>query len=549
MPKIPFWVFIILAAIHFTAVRVDVMDIDAAQYAEMSREMMESKNWLFLYDRGKDYLDKPPFLFWVSALSMKIFGVSNFAYKLPSILFAFLSWFATYRLARRLYNEQVGRMAALIVGCCQGMFLMTNDIRTDTILVSWTITAIWLLKEWDSTRKISWLLAGSAAIALGMMTKGPIALMMPVFCFASDWALKREWRKFVQPVYILSLLTIAALLIPMCIGLYQQYDLHPEKLMDGKTGTSGLKFFFWTQSFGRITGENTWDNGAPFGFLFENMLWSFLPWIVIFVIALVLAIVTLFRQRFRLAAHQEGITIGGFVLAYLALGSSSYQLPHYIFVAFPLAAIMVSRLLQDFFEGKFSLLYRILLPLQITISGLLLVAALLTFAFVFPGGAVTWIAWSLMVIIWLVLLFHKKVEGKILWSGAAAIMIANVFMTNHFYYKLLNYQAGSQLGRVIYEKNIPANKIAIAKLRDPLDAAHFYARRAMLRESDTLPVLRSGDYLAIGKEHLAEVYNAGYTADTVHHGSFYKVSELTPEFLNPATRQQALKQYYFLRIK
>ena len=180
MPKVPFWVFIVLAIVYFTSVRVDVMDIDASQYAEIAREMMESGSYLQVYDKGVDYLDKPPFLFWVSALSMKVFGVNNFGYKFPSIVFALWSLFATYRLARILYGESAGRMAALILGCCQGMFLWTNDIRTDTILMAWTITAIWLIKEWDVSGRIKYLLLGSGAIAFGMMTKGPVALMVPV---------------------------------------------------------------------------------------------------------------------------------------------------------------------------------------------------------------------------------------------------------------------------------------------------------------------------------------------------------------------------------
>ena len=146
MPRIPFWVFIVVALLHLSAVRVDIMDIDATQYAEISREMAESGNYLHLYDRGNDYLDKPPFLFWVSAASMSVFGVSNFGYKLPSILFALWAIYATYRLARLLYNEQIARMAALILGTCQGMFLMTKDIRTDTILMSCFITAVWMIK-------------------------------------------------------------------------------------------------------------------------------------------------------------------------------------------------------------------------------------------------------------------------------------------------------------------------------------------------------------------------------------------------------------------
>src|ERR1043165_8534837 len=105
MPKIPFWIFILITILYFTATRVDIMDIDAAQYAEISREMAQSGDYLHIYDRGHDYLDKPPFLFWVGAASINVFGVNNFGYKFPSILFALLAIYATYRLTRLLYNE------------------------------------------------------------------------------------------------------------------------------------------------------------------------------------------------------------------------------------------------------------------------------------------------------------------------------------------------------------------------------------------------------------------------------------------------------------
>lgn len=547
MPKVPFWVFIVLAMLYFTAARVDVMDVDAAQYAEMSREMAQTGSYLQVYDRGKDYLDKPPFLFWVSAASMTVFGVNNFAYKLPSILFAIWALFATYRLARLLYDERTGRMAALILGCCQGMFLMTNDIRTDTILMSWTITAIWLIKEWDITKKLYYLLFGAAAVAFGMMTKGPIALMVPVFCFASDWALKREWKKFIQPSYLLALLVIAVLLIPMCIGLYQQYDLHPEKVIDGETGTSGLRFFFWTQSFGRITGENTWDNGAPFSFLFENMLWSFLPWILLFVVALVLNTVQLFQQKLRLKPQQEWITTGGFLLTYCSLASSHYQLPHYIFVAFPLAAIMVAKLLKDLFEGRYRGLCKAMNGVQIVISVLLLIAALLTFTVVFKGEAWTYIVWAAGAVLWCWLAFSQNVRSKMLWLSATAIIIANIFMTNHFYYNLLKYQAGSQLGRIIERENIPAARIKIVEVQDPFNSLSFYAKR-VIKRSDTLPDLRSGDYLVTSKDCIQDIGEQGLSATIVKQCQYFKVSELTPEFLNPASRAEALKVCYLIRI-
>ncbi len=549
MPKIPFWAFIILAAIHFTAVRVDVMDVDAAQYAEMSREMSVSGDYLHLYDRGKDYLDKPPFLFWASAVSMKVFGVNNFGYKLPSILFALWAIFALYRLAKLLYDEPTARMAAFILGCSQGMFLMTNDVRTDTILMSWVITAIWLIKEWEESGRLKYLLLGAAAISFGMMTKGPVALLVPVFAFASDWLLKRKWRQFFRREYLLALLVIAVLLIPMSVGLYQQFDLHPEKIIDGKTGTSGLRFFFWTQSFGRITGENTWDNGAPFSFLFENMLWSFLPWIVLFVVGFLVDIKELVRKRFRLSAGDEWLAAGGFLLSYLSLASSHYQLPHYIFVAFPFAALLVAKLLRQLANGHYRILKKVLQPVQTGISLLLLVAALLTFTFVFRTGIGWYVLWAVLLIIWLWVMLRKNVRGKIFWSGAMAIMIANIFMTNHFYYTLLHYQAGSRLGRIIRQKDIPASQIKMVDISDPLDAMHFYAQRAITQRMDTLPKIRKGDYWITSRDCILDAKERGFAVDLIDQFGYYKVSELTPEFLNPVTRPSSLKRYYFVRIK
>lgn len=546
MPKIPFWVFIILAIIHFSAIRVDVMDVDASQYAEISMGMMESGDYLHVYDRGRDYLDKPPFLFWVSALSMKIFGVNNFGYKLPSILFALWALFATYRLGRLLYGEAAGRMAALILGCCQGMFLMTNDIRTDTILMSWTITAIWLIREWEVSKRLQYLLLGAAAISFGMMTKGPIALMVPVFCFVSDWILKREWKSLFRPQYLLGLLVIAVLLIPMCIGLYEQFDMHPEKVIDGKTGTSGLRFFFWTQSFGRITGENIWSNGAPFSFLFENMLWSFLPWVLLFVLALILEVKQLIVQRFRISSKQEWLTTGGFILAYLSLGSSKYQLPHYIFVAFPLAALMVAKLLKYFFEGKYVSIYRFMKPVQMGLSSLLFVAAGLTFFFVFRGEVWVYIAWIISLAIWFILMLHLK-TARIFWSGVVAIMAANIILTNHFYHTLVSqYQVGSKLGHLIRAQGITPSQVSIVALEDPVEAVHFYANGIVGRKDSSL--VTSGEYLITDATFLPSLQQKGFRYEVLDAGEYFKVSELTPEFLNPATRSQAVRRYCFLRV-
>ncbi|MES2701941.1 MAG: glycosyltransferase family 39 protein [Bacteroidota bacterium] len=549
MPKVPFWIFILIGILYFTAARVDTMDIDASQYAEISRAMLQRGDYLHVYDRGFDYLDKPPMLFWVSALSMKVFGVNNFGFKLPSILFALWALFATYKLGKRLYDDTVGRMAALVLATCQGMFLMTNDIRCDTILMSWVVTAVWLIQEWVASRRLLYLLGGFAAVAFGMMTKGPIAMMVPVFCFATDWALKREWKNLFKPQYILGLVIVAVLLIPMSIGLYQQFDAHPEKVVNGNTNVSGLRFFYWSQSFGRITGESPWKNGAGIDFLLLNMLWSFLPWIVLFVVALLHNVVQLVRQRFRLVQGQEWVTTGGFLLSYLALGSSAYQLPHYIFIAFPFAAIITAKFIYDMAaKDLFPGYARFFTLFQPFIALILLIAVFVLISWFFPAGVLYMCVWVAGLIAWLYIAYRKNLRGKFFWLSAAAMIVANIFLNNHLYPTLLQYQAGSMSGRYMTEYKIPVQQVIRYKMDDPMNSVHFYAG-AVIPSTDTIPDLRGKQYVLTMDKGIGDLAAAGVPFDTVRKSKLFKVSELTPEFINTRTRAQATRNYYLLRLR
>lgn len=550
LPKIPFWIFILIAALYCSAARVDIMDIDAAQYAEMSREMLDSHNCLQLFDHGRDYLDKPPFLFWVSSLSMRVFGANNFGYRFPSILFALLALYATYRLARLLYDEATGRAAALVLGVCQGLFLMTNDVRTDTILMGWVITAIWCIKECELKRRWYFVLGGCLAIACGLMTKGPIALFVPVFAMGSDWVLKRKWKQLFSPWHLFDVVLIGVLLIPMSIGLYQQFDLHPEKLIDGRHGTSGLRFFYWSQSFGRITGESDWDNGADISFLLVNMLWAFLPWIFLFLAALFVNVKKLIRQRFKLTEQQEWISTGGFLLSYLALGLSHYQLPHYIFVAFPLAAIMVAALFRDFWvAGKYPKLMRVFNTVQAVITGLLFVGVLLILTIVFPAGWLGIALWLAAVSVWFYFTFRSRLPGKMLIAGAATMLLINVFLTHYFYYTLLHYQAGSQVGRYVRKEGI-GKRFESWEIEDPLTSLDFYAQQQLWRISGSDSVsIPNKQFLLTTDKGLTRLQALGKSYSIIRQAPFFKVSELTPDFLNHKTRHKATKQYYLLQLQ
>ena len=222
---------------------IPLMDIDASQYASISREMLENKSYLQVFDLGVDYLDKPPMLFWLSAISMKIFGVHDWAYRLPSFLFAMLAVCSTYRLALLFYRKEIAQLSAMVLASCQAIFLITHDVRTDTMLMGWVAFSLWQMAAWYQTMRWKHFLLAFIAIAGGMMTKGPIALMVPAFAFVPHFILRREWKQLFRWEYLLGILIIAIMLVPMSIGLYRQFDLHPGKPINGVPIRSGLRFY------------------------------------------------------------------------------------------------------------------------------------------------------------------------------------------------------------------------------------------------------------------------------------------------------------------
>lgn len=527
------------------------MDIDAAQYAEISREMARSHDFLHIYDRGYDYLDKPPFLFWVTSISIQAFGATNFAYRLPSILFAFLAIYATYRLTRRLYNEEIARIAALVLATCQGFFLWTNDVRTDTVLTGCVAVALWCIRECEIRRRWYYALGGTLAIACGMMTKGPVALFVPLFAFGADWMVRRKWRLLFSPWHLLDIAVIALLLLPMSVGLYQQFDLHPLKWIDGHQHTSGLRFFYWTQSFGRITGESAWDNGADPSFLLVSMLWAFLPWIFLFLAAAAINVRQLIRQRFRVRAEQEWVSTGGFLLTYGSLCISHYQLPHYILVVFPLAAIMVAKLLYDFIsDSRLAKPARVFSGIQTGITGLLLIGVLLILTIVFPAGLQGILLWAAAVAVWCCFLLRKRAKkSRILWLSAVTMMLVNFFLTNYFYYPLLQYQCGSVIGKYIYAQGIPQEHLISWRVRDQLACIHYYARQ-VVRNTEELKIPGgSGDYVLTMPQNLRVLDSAQQPYTIVKQGRLFKVSEITPQFLNYKTRGSATLPYCLVLLK
>jgi 4-amino-4-deoxy-L-arabinose transferase-like glycosyltransferase len=544
-----YFLFALIIAVYFIAVGVDTIDVDSSQYAAISREMKESGSYLQVYEQGNDYLDKPPFLFWVSSISMKLFGENNFGFKFPSILFAIFSIFATYRFTKLFYVEAIARISAIVLASCQALFLITNDIRTDTILMSWVIIAIWQLAEWIQKNKIINFILACAAIGAGMITKGPIALIVPIFAFGGHFLLQRKFHYLFKPIYLLGIVVITIVLIPMSIGLYQQFDLHPEKTINGIKNVSGLRFFYWTQSFGRITGENVWNNNAPFSFLFQNLLWGLLPWTLFFIVGLFNDIVQIIRQKFYTSENNEFITTGGFILTYCSLGISNYQLPHYIYVVLPLIAIITAKVIYSlYWENKFSLLKNILNIIQWVIILVLITAPFIILIYSFPSNKIwPWIIPITTIFAVLYLLLNKSVTNKIFYLSLTCIIGLNIFLSSWFYPEILKYQVGNIAGRFIKDNKIENNKFFLFKFLGNTKSIHFYAGK-IVAKTDSINNLSKNSFLLTNTDGLNVIKSSGRSFAIIKEGIDFHVSALTAAFLNKKTRDQQGLRYFIINL-
>ncbi|MBI2687492.1 MAG: glycosyltransferase family 39 protein [Acidobacteria bacterium] len=187
-------------------------DVDAVQ-AQIARNMLDSGDWVTARLNGVAYLEKSPLIYWSMAVSYAIFGVHDWAARVPLALGVILLCWLTARFARWAFNEAAGLYAGLILATCIGLWLFTRIQIPDAILTATITLAMWSflrVMETDNPRDAYIM---SAAMAAGLLLKGLIAMLFPLaaialwLTLAGRWG---DWRRLRPFTGALILLAIAA---------------------------------------------------------------------------------------------------------------------------------------------------------------------------------------------------------------------------------------------------------------------------------------------------------------------------------------------------
>ena len=525
-------VILLVFAIYFHNLLLDIMQIDAAQYSGISAEMAKTNSFLEVKEFQQDYLDKPPLLFWLSSISIKIFGTTNFGYKIVSFLFILFSLYAVYRFCILYYSKQIAKNAVLILATTQAFFLITNDVRTDALLTSCTIISVWLFSEYFEKRKFSNLLLGSLFMGLSMLAKGPIGAIAVLIPIGINLMYQQKWRDIFNFRWIIVLMIVAALLIPMSYGLYTQFDLHPEK------GKKGLYFYYWLQSFGRITGENHWNNGAPWHFFLGSIIWDFFPWIFPFYFSLFLKLKNLSNSKVKLP---EITTLVGFIVLFIMLSLSKYKLPHYIFVTLPFASIILA---EYFTEINFKTWNR--WRKTNYIFGILILLLFIVFNFFFFQEFNLFVGCCILLQLFILYYFRKTKEQNI-GQLVIFILVLNLFLSFVFYPKLLTFQSDSQAGKWASE-NIKKEKIYTFNTFS--HSFNFYTHNPFTKKvtREKLTTIKNSFWVYISEDDFQEIKDLKLNIVAKKSFEDYPITRLKLKFLLAKSRKEVLKKKYLIKI-
>ncbi len=599
------WLLLSALVVNTGALWITILEPDGALYASIAKSIARTGDFIDLRAEGRDWLDKPHFPFWMAALSMRIFGINGFAYKLPALLFWAAGGYYTYRLALALCGRVVAQLAVLIYVSAAHLVISNNDVRAEPYLTGLVIGSVYYFyrasrafagKEGSSVVPGGGsLVAGSLLAACAVMTKGPFVLVTIGSGFVVDWILSKDWRQFFRLQWWIALALIAIFILPELYCLYVQFDLHPEKTIFGRTGVSGIRWFFWDSQFGRFFNTGPIRGSGDPLFYFHTLLWAFLPWSLLLYAAIFERCRNWKRYRMQAIAG-DAIPLGAALISFIMFSVSRFQLPHYLNILFPFFAILTAAWIYGLYKR---VSWRIVATVQHVVA-LLLGVLLLGLCYWFHFQNYGMILAGLVILAALAFLLfsrdrrnEREGAGNMGKDGGAGdraahillasmgrsfcmAMIAYAFINFCFYPALLRYQAGSEAARYMKEAGVQEGTAlkdragipgpgmrgsayigSIYMLREaPMDYSfEFYCSTPIKwTEIDSLryePALQKGSgegmLLFLPASFRDSLLRRGYVVEELKRFPNFHISQLTAEFLDYRTRDASLGAWLLVR--
>lgn len=246
--------------------QLPVTDPVEANYALTAKEMLLSGDWMSPQIYGQYWFDKPVLIYWLIALSYKLFGINEFAARLPSALFSAGTVALADYFGQRLFgNRRAGLLCAVVLATSLEFWLLARMIITDAVLMFFNSAAMvsFYFGFADSGR--IWYIAAYALAGLAVLTKGPVGLVIPGLILCTYILVTKRWELLGRLFILPRLAVFLAVVLPWYMYMYKAH------------GQIFIDTFLGLHNYLRATvSEHPKDN--VFYYYFVLFPLSMLPW-------------------------------------------------------------------------------------------------------------------------------------------------------------------------------------------------------------------------------------------------------------------------------
>lgn len=307
---------------------------DEPRYAQVAREMLARHDWISPTLGGKPWLEKPPLYYWQAMLAYSIFGVSDWAARLPCAVDATLMVFAVYLFLKRL-RPAFQLDAALMTASAAGVIGFARAASTDMPLAATFAIALLAWYAWYESEFYLDLAIFYVFLALGMLAKGPVAPLLAAVIITLFAAAKHDFRLLLRTLWIPGMVLFCAVSLPWYVAVQIR---NPEF----------LRVFILEHNLARF-GTNLYHHPEPFWYFIPVTLIGLIPWTVCVVAAAAESVRVWWTERQQMLASEDALNV--FLMIWLVVpvvffSLSKSKLPGYIVPALPAGTLLLAEYLR-----------------------------------------------------------------------------------------------------------------------------------------------------------------------------------------------------------
>jgi 4-amino-4-deoxy-L-arabinose transferase-like glycosyltransferase len=313
---------------------------DEPRYAQVAREMLNRHDWVTPTLGGKPWLEKPVFYYWQAIIAYRIFGVSDWAARIPSAADTTLMVIAIYLFLRR-FRPGFHLDGALMTASAAGVIGFARAASTDMTLASMTTIAMLAWYAWYESQSRSYLAVSFFFLGLGVLAKGPVAILLALLIIAIFTAATHDFETLKQTFWIPGIAIFLAVALPWYIAVQLK---NPEF----------FRIFILQHNLARF-GTNLYHHPEPFWYYLPVVLLALLPWTVLVVVAVSKSIDVWRKEKKEKKELRSGddlnlLLIIWLIVPILFFSISQSKLPGYIVPALPAGSLLVAEYIRRHFD-------------------------------------------------------------------------------------------------------------------------------------------------------------------------------------------------------